>query len=70
MWVKKVSGLDDKLKFNLLEQEQLKQLALERDNKIAEVDVHSRKKDDRISTVESELRQKVQGKQRHRFSPF
>lgn len=43
-------------------QEQLKQLASDRDTRIAEIDVHSRKKDERSAVLEGELRQKVQGK--------
>lgn len=42
-------------------QEQLKQMLSERDNKVAEFDVHLRKKDERCAIVESELRQRVQG---------
>lgn len=37
-------------------------MLVERDNKIAEFDVHLRKKDERCAIMETELRQRVQGK--------
>lgn len=36
-------------------------MSLDRDNKVAECDVHLRKKDERCAIIESELRQRVQG---------
>lgn len=43
-------------------QEHLKQILSEHDNKIAEFDVHLRKKEERCAILENELRQRVQGK--------
>lgn len=39
----------------------------ERDSKIAEFDVHLRKKDERFAIMENELRQRVQGEQLNSF---
>lgn len=36
-------------------------MLVDRDNKIAEFDVHLRKKDERCAIMETELRQRVQG---------
>lgn len=43
-------------------------MLVERDNKIAEFDVHLRKKDERCAIMETELRQRVQGKHSNCFS--
>lgn len=48
-------------------QEQIKLKLSENDKKIAEYDVHLRKKDERCAIVETELRQRVQGEF---FSPL
>lgn len=47
--------------WNVFFQEQVKQKLSDSDNKIAEYDVHLRKKDERCAIVENELRQRVQG---------